>query len=79
MSQQKLALWACDNGTYDLIDEDGVVVQNVPAAALLNIHEIVSLLKQTTIVVEAVAHLQGKELELLPLTAIARTVLGKLK
>ena len=79
MTQQKLALWRCDNGTYDLIDDDGVAVQNIPAAALLNIHEIVSLLKQMTFVVESVAHLQGKERELLPLTTIARTVLGKLK
>lgn len=41
------------------------------------VEELVALLKQTTFVVESVAHLQGKEHELLPLAQAARNLIDQ--
>lgn len=41
------------------------------------VEELVALLKQTTFVVESVAHLQGKERELLPLAEAARKLIDQ--
>ncbi len=46
-AEGKMYLWKCDDGTYDVCDEEGsVVVCNVPRAALYHINELYTALKQ---------------------------------
>ena len=40
-----LRLWKCDDGTYDICDEEGVVATNVPEKVLLSAKEAAELLK----------------------------------
>ena len=49
----ELRLWKCDNGTYDVVDDEGVTHQNVPVQKLASAPEMFSALLECEAILQA--------------------------